>query len=313
MSARLFDLAIAVLAARQYGVVARAQVLNLGGTDRMISARLASGAWRRLAPGVYVLASHPDTWRQRLVALALAAGPDAVVSHEAAAALHGLDGYPPKSIVVTVAHPNHQRSRLGVIHQLTDADPRDVTVVDGIRVTTVARTIVDLAALGRRRRLADAMSDAVVGRKVRVTEVRAVFQRLARRGKPGVRLMRGVLAEYELGAGIPESRLEQRGLEVLARGGIPRPRLGAPVPGWTAGSGRVDAIFEREKVIVEFDGRRWHSRRKDAERDRARDHAAARAGYVVLRFTWWDVINDPEGVCAIVRDVLANRRRRAAA
>lgn len=312
MTARAVDTAVAVLAAGQHGVVSRAQVLAAGGTDRVIATRLASGAWRRLAAGVYVLASHAGSWRQRLVALALAAGPEAVVSHEAAAALHGLDGYPPGPAVVTLSHPNHQRSLLGRIHQLTDVDPRDVTVVDGIRVTTVARTIVDLAALGRRRRLADAMSDAVVAGKVRIAAVRELFRRLARRGKPGVRLLRALLSEYEPGAGIPESRLERRGLAVLARGGIRRPRLGAPVPGWTPGSGRVDAVFDGERVIVEFDGRRWHTRRRDSERDRARDHAAARAGYVVLRFTWWDVVNDPEGTCAIVRDVLKGRRRAAA-
>jgi hypothetical protein len=305
MTARAIDAAMAELAGRQHGVFSRDQLLAAGGSDRMVSRRLAAGRWVRVGPGVYGLPGHPGGFRRRLMALVLVAGHGAVVSHEAAAWLHGLAGWPPRRAVVTVAHPRHTRSPLGVVHQLCDHEVVPHTVVDGIPVTTVARTFMDLAALRRRRRLEHSLDDALAQGRVRLGEVEAVLVRLGRRGKTGTRLLRAVLAERAPGPGVAESVLERRARRLLADHGLPQPRWQAPFPGRQPGGGRVDGLYGAERLVIELDGRRWHTRAADFDADRRRDRELTLAGYRLLRFSWPDITTDPDGVARQVREALA--------
>src|SRR5215207_9829171 len=103
------DSAVAMFAQAQLGVFARFQLLEVGVTQRVIDRRLQVGRWVRLAPGVYGLPSHPDSWAQQLWVTYLAAGQDAVVSHHAAAASFHVRQFPPGRLTVTVPHPQHQR------------------------------------------------------------------------------------------------------------------------------------------------------------------------------------------------------------
>src|SRR3954454_13592628 len=105
----MLDAIVAELAARQLGVFARFQLLDRGVTQRVIDRRLASGRWIRLAPGVYGLPGHRDSWAQRLWVVYLAAGFDSMVSHESAAASFRVRQFPEGPLTVTVPHPRHQR------------------------------------------------------------------------------------------------------------------------------------------------------------------------------------------------------------
>jgi hypothetical protein len=103
------DGAVAGLAERQFGLFSRAQVLSAGGTGSLIDRRLRSTRWLKVAEGVYGLPVWPDSWRRRLMAACLEAGPTAVVSHQSAAALHKLPTFCEGPVVVMLAHGDHQR------------------------------------------------------------------------------------------------------------------------------------------------------------------------------------------------------------
>jgi very-short-patch-repair endonuclease len=105
----------------------------------------------------------------------------------------------------------------------------------------------------------------------------------------------------------PQSVLERALFEALARGGLPAPRRQVPLPGRGSVEGIVDAAYPDTRVVLEADGRRWHTRVRDLKRDHDRDADVSRAGWLALRFTYEQIMGDPGGVAAVVRDVRAVR------
>ena len=298
MTARTVDLAIAALAALQFGAFSRAQALTRGATDQLIQRRLAARAWARVAPGVYRLPSHPPSWEQRLSVASLAM--DAVVSYQAAAALHGLATFGPAPVTVTVPHGGSRRPALAVVHQSSRLLPDHVTTVRGLPVTTVERTLVDLAGVCRRARLEQVVDDAVAARRTTVQRLCDCFDDLARPGRTGGALLRTVLADRQPGYVPPASALEARLLRVLKEGGLPRPVLQFRHPGRLPVDGRVDCAYPDHRLLIEVDSRRWHSRWGDQVADRRRDAEALAAGYRTLRFSHDDLGRRPAWVCDMV-------------
>ncbi|MGQ0521377.1 MAG: DUF559 domain-containing protein [Actinomycetota bacterium] len=301
----MVDEAVAALAATQYLLFARAQALGLGATEKVIEGRLRTGRWLPVLPGVYSLPGMAPSWRRDLMAACLQAGPGAVVSHEAAAALHGVDTFPPGPVVVTVAHGDHQHLRTGRLRQSTDLGPHHRTVVDGIPVTTPARTLVDLAAHTHPGRLRIALDSALAARTCSPEDVRCCLEELRRPGKRGLRKL-GALLESRSDGRVPApTTLERRLKRVLREGGLPAPVREHELPWARDTQGRVDFAYPRQRIIVEADSRRWHTRERDFEADRRRDREAQLAGWDVYRFTWDDLRTCPEDVVATVRRALA--------
>ncbi|MGH8985871.1 MAG: type IV toxin-antitoxin system AbiEi family antitoxin domain-containing protein [Acidimicrobiia bacterium] len=301
MTARAVDEAISAIARRQFGVVARRQALQCGATPSLVRRRVAAGLWIRVADGVYRLRDFPPSWHASLLTAVLATIGTAVVSHEAAAAMHGLATFRPGRVVVTIRH-GAGRQRHGVtVHQLDDLAPEHITTLDAIPVTTIARTLIDLAAVCRRGRVAYALEEALADELVTVESLCRCFDAVARPGKPGVRTLRVLLAMHSPGYVPPRSKLERLLLRVLRDGGLPRPRMQYPFPGRLPGESRVDAAFPEAKLIIGADSRRWHTRRNDFAVDRRRDNEATLAGWRTLRFTWTDLTKDPASVTAAVR------------
>ena len=168
MTARDVDHALADLAARQYGAFSRSQALLLGASPGLVHRRLAAGTWLPAADGVYRLRGRAASWEGSLMTACLATGTGAVVSHQAAAALHCLASFPPGPVVVTVRHGTTRVTHLAKIRQSTDLRAEHATVVAGLPVTTLARTIVDLAGVCGRDRLEHALDDAVVRRDLTI-------------------------------------------------------------------------------------------------------------------------------------------------
>ncbi|MBA2752138.1 MAG: DUF559 domain-containing protein [Actinobacteria bacterium] len=292
------------LASRQYGSFSRVQALDLGVDDDVARRRLSAGRWVRHAPGVYGLPGWPVSWRRSLWAAYLDAGPGAVVSHESAAALHELTSFRPGPLTLTVAHGAHQRPGEATVHQSRDLATVHCVRIDGFPVTTVERTLIDLAATTRRARLALALDDACLTRRCRLQDVRALFEELRRPGKPGMRRLGLLLAARGPGYVPPDSVLERRLLRVLSRGGIRPPVLQASLPWRASCPNRVDGLYRSERVIVECDGRRWHSRMETMAEDRRRDREAQLHGYRVYRFVWEEVTKEATMVCATLRRAL---------
>ena len=294
------------LAVRQWGLFTRVQVLALGGDDGLIARRVRAGRWIMVVPGVYALPGWPDSWRRRLWLAHLDLGPESVVSHEAAAALHGLTLFPPDEIVLTVANGAHPRRDGGMtVIQSTDLQDDHITHVEGLPVTTVARTFFDLASRASHGRLGQSLDQAHVTRTCSITDVQRLYDSLRRPGKPGMATLRRVLAERGPGYVPPESVLERRLIRVLEAGISQRPVRQHSFT-WRSGvTARVDLVYLPQQVIVEGDGRRYHARLDQMAADRRRDREAQNHGCRVYRFGWDEITKEPELVCETVRQALA--------
>jgi putative AbiEi antitoxin of type IV toxin-antitoxin system/uncharacterized protein DUF559 len=305
------DVRATVLAASQGGVVSRAQAQACGLTPRMIDYRVSSGRWQRVHQGVYAVAGLPPSWLTVVWAAILAAGDGAVVSHETALLLQGLPDrlVPRQPVTVTARHGVHTRVAGAVVHQCRELPPRHVERHrSGLVVTTPARAIVDVGATVGTRHLGVLVDEIIVGRIASLAQISCCLRDVARRGKPGVRALGGVLDDRGPGYVPPHSVLERELFAVLAAGGLPEPQRQVPLPGRGAIEGLVDSAYPDVKLVIEADGRRWHTRVRDLARDHQRDAEAARAGWQTVRLLYEQIIGDPEEACAIVRDVRKARR-----
>ena len=282
-------------AADQAGAITRRQLLAHGMSRSAIDRRLRVGALRPELPGVYAVAGSPDTVARRRWVGLLAAGPTAVLSFDSAARIHPLSGVAATGpVVVTVPHSGSQSLPGVVVHQISDLAPEHVIHVDGLPVTTVARTIVDLAATWRRGRLGLALEDAISARQTTEAEVGACLRSVARRGKPGVHKLASLLDERGPGKVPPASVLERDFFRMVATSPLPDPQRQHPLPRVDGVRGLVDAAWPEVKLIVEVDGRRWHQRIKDLKRDRDRDLQAAAQGWLVVRLLHEHIVGAPE-------------------
>lgn len=304
----LIDRAVACLAGNQYLLFSRGQVVGAGGDDALIRRRCRSGQWLRVAPGVYSLPGARPTYLRSLWKAHLTAGPRSTVSHESAAALLGYTGFPRKPIVLTVPHPLHPRVEGAVVHQISDLEPRWIWRLGDLPVTVPGRVFVDLAPFCSKARLAVVLDDALLsGRASQGAVARCLFDVL-RPGKFGLEKLVALLEERGPGYVPPASELERLLFEALAAAGMDEPERQFPLPGRGAVEGLVDAAYVPEKLILEADGRRWHTRMRDFPRDSLRRNEAARVGWQTLDFLWDEIKFDPEGVAATVRDVRQQRQ-----
>jgi very-short-patch-repair endonuclease len=269
--------AIVRLAARQHGVVARGQLFALGFGRGAIANRLARGRLHRVHPGVYAV-GRPDLPPGGMWAAAvLACGPDAVLSHRSAAALWGL--HPGEASRVDVTAPGRRRrNRPGIqLHQPRALDANERTVRLGIPITTVARTLLDLAGVVPPRRIRQAFDQAERLGLLDLTAVEALLAR-AKRSK-GIGVLRALVREC---TEPPDTRseLEEKFVELCREHNLPLPAMNCVVASHT-----VDALWPRQRLVVELDGFAFHRSREAFESDRARDADLQLAGYRVIRVT----------------------------
>ena len=231
------------------------------------------------------------------MAAVLAFGPTAVLSHRSAAALWGLRPTARSRIEVTV--PNWRRARQAVQVHVASLLPDEATVEKGIPVTTVTRTLLDLASLLDRRQVERAINEAEVRRLADPLSLEDLIARHRRRA--GTRVLKHILASGALGEGVTRSELEERFLELVDRAGLPRPELNASVE--VAGRWiECDCLWRQRRVVVELDGHAYHRTRAAYERDRVRDRSLQAAGWRVVRVTWRHL---HEGRLELVADLQA--------
>jgi Protein of unknown function (DUF559) len=297
------DHAIADLSARQGGFVRREQAIELGLTRNQIGQRLKDGRWRSVGKYGYRLFDMNDPM-DRLRA-AVAALPDAIVSHESAAELHGIPRVPRGRAVVST-HSQTTHFFPGVVVRRThDLDTDDVVVVSELPTTTAPRTIIDLAAVVSPPHLEAIVDESIAAGTVAIEELVAVRDRVTRRGKPGMKALGGVL-DHRAPGPARGTGLERKGAALLIDAGLPEPEYEYPIP-WEEGR-RFDAAYPDQRLAIEWDSIRWHTQLDAFQRDRERDRAAQLHGWRVLRFTWYDVSERPEHVVATVRAALAANR-----
>lgn len=270
--------ALAELASGQHGVVSVHQLYLLGFSRYAVQRLVALGHLHRIYRGVYAVGHTALKPQGRLMAAVLACGPDAVASHQQAAWLHELRRGWGGAIHVTAPG----RSRHGPpeikLHRVRSLHPEDVTRVDNIPVTSVARTLFDLADSLPEPRLGRAFEEA---ERRGVLDGRAVERVCERgRGRRAVTLARAALAEAHPNQPMTRSELERAFLEFCGEIGVPPPSTNV----WVHGQ-EVDAAWLDHAVVVELDSYEYHRTRAAFERDRARSAELIVADAKPLRVT----------------------------
>jgi hypothetical protein len=288
----------------QHGLITHAQALAAGLSHRQIRYRVRGGSWSEPRPGVYSTTAALDSWEAAVLAVVLAI-PGAVASHRTALWLHGIARLG-KSDVIEVTVPfGYNRSLPGVrTHQSRSLAAVDQTSVRNVPTMTAARTVIDLAGqLGIADRLA-VLDEAICSRAARrkVVYARALALRFGRRG------VRIIIEATRPGAERNfRSWLERHAATVLAEAGLPTPRWNVTLTDRRGRIGTVDAVLgPRERIVLEFDGLRFHSTPAQRQRDVARDRRVLLTGRIPLRFTYEDVVRRPAQMIAEIREALGS-------
>jgi very-short-patch-repair endonuclease len=296
--------AIVDLVARQQGVVTHAQLAEIGVGRRTLDRWLASGRLRTVHRDVYGFGPQPLVRRGKWLAAVLAMGPGAFLSHESAAALWGLTGDRQK---IHVNAPRGRQVRPGrrsgiKVHRCRFAAD-EITVRDGVPVSTVARTLFDLAERSTPNELKSAWDEADRLKRLRVPEVARVYdlgrgRRLARaRIKPFLLVEARHIEDTA-------SPLEERFAAFVVAYQLPPPQTNVLVEG-----DEVDVLWPEACLIVELDSWEFHAHRAAFEKDRDRDTDHLLAGYRTIRITHRRLSDEPERLAAQIRALLIQSRR----
>ena len=272
------DAAIAALAERQHGVVARAQLLAVGVERTAVKRRIHAGRLHRLYRGVYAVGHRAVSVRGWWMAAVLAT--NGVLSHRSAGALWSVRPWAGR-IELTV--PTGMSQRPGLLLHRAVLAPDEITIRDGIPVTTPARTLLDLAGVLQRHQLQQAVNEA--------ERLRLEGPQLDRHPtKRGIRALRTLAPPT-----YTRTDLEARFTTFLNDRRFPRPQTNVLIEGK-----EVDAVWPEHRLIVELDSWEYHRTREAFESDRRRDRRLAAAGWTVLRVTWRD-LDDPDALEAELR------------
>jgi hypothetical protein len=284
---RQWDLACGRTAARQHGLITRAQVLANGMSESALRHRVERGRLQALHPGVYTLPGVPDSWdRQLLAACYWSTG---VASHRSAAQLYRLPGCRDARLEVTVHHC-HLPPRCGILLHFTDRlPPHHRNQIGAIPVTSIERTLFDLGAVLPRRHVGITVDDALRRSLTSLGRLHRCLKEIGGRGRRGTAALRQVLADRTALPRIPESPLESMFLELVSRSPLPRPEVQYEIWEGARFLARVDFAYPAAKVAIELDGFEFHSGRESFDHDRRRLTAISALGWRLQLLTHTDV------------------------
>ena len=274
------DRALAELAARQWGVASLAQLRALGIGARAVQLRAAAGRLHRLHRGVYAVGHRMLRPEGHRLAAVLACGPGAVLSHRSAAAHWELLATSQERIDVTATRGRHRVPGIR-LHTSRSLDAQDTTSHQGIPITTVHRTLLDLAATARSDQLENALAQAM---HLQLYDQRAIDDVIARsNGHRGTNVLKEATKQEPR---ITKSMWEIRMLRLVRGAGLPEPICNMALHAPDHGECHPDFYWPAYGLIVETDGWEAHRTLAAFRNDRAKDAALTAAGYKVLRFTW---------------------------
>jgi len=280
--------------AKQHGVISRKQALEHGMSRSQIEGRLANGFWVQLANGVYAVSTSGPTWERQLWA-AVRVHPAAYAAGRSAGFLHGMPGFLRSRPEVLAPFPGNGRAPLGRVIRSRHFASVATTTVQDYTVTSVAETILTLAMRETRNSLERIIDNELARRSCSIADFNPILQRLKKANFAGLSSLRSIVrSRSEDAYQPPMSELERLLYRLLDRPEFPPFRRQAPMD-YPRLAATTDAFIPQWRLIVEADGRRWHSREADFEKDRARDNAAAAAGLVVVRFTYRMLKDDAAG------------------
>ena len=290
--------ALAALAGDQYGVVSLTQLYLLGFSRMQVRRMVASGQLHRLYRGVYAVGHAALQPRGRLLAAVYACGPAAVASHNQAAWMHDLRRGWGRWIHVTTPQRGRKAPAGIRLHRVRSLHDEDVTVVERIPVTSVARTLVDCTETLPRPQHVRLFEES---ERRGVLDARAVRRACGRSsGRHAATLGRAALAEAHPHQPMLRSELEREFLAFCREIGAPPPSMNV----WVHGQ-EVDAAWLDSDVVVELDSYEYHGTRAAFERDRARSAELAVAEIQAIRVTPWRLAKDRERLRTQLLSLLA--------
>jgi len=281
------------LARAQHGVVSTAQLRAAGVGEHAVRRRVEGRRLRKVHRGVYAVGPMRIEQHGRWMAAVLACGEGAALSHRSAAALWGIRPFAAAEVTTPT---EGGRRRRGILLHRGEVDGQ-VAHRFRIPVTIPARTVFDLAGVLSLRELERAFDEAERLRLLRLGALETLLQTTP--GRRGAANLRVVIASHKPGSTRTRSYLEETFFAACGRHGVPRPEVNVEISGDT-----VDFLWRDARLVVETDGEGSHRTRCAFEEDRARDVRLALLGYRVIRFTYRQVEDDPDGVAAAVRALL---------
>ena len=293
----------------QHGVVGRMQLDDLHVTKAQLGHWVRSGRLGRVAPRVWRVAGAPVTWEQRLHVGLLALGRMSWVSHDAAAQLHGFDRTPSDRVEFLVLRRRRAAEFSELVHSTRRWGPSDEVTIDGLRVTSATRTILDLANVQVHPDRLKAAIDTAVRLETSAPEtLRVRLQAIRGRGRTGVRMIDQLLEDSG-----GHTMLERKFLELMSSAGLPRPEPQVVFRDGHTGRviARVDFLYRDFNLVVEVSGQLGHSSPSERARDAHRRNELQDLGLVVYEFTWEDITRRPAWVIAEMRAELRPHHSRS--
>lgn len=296
--------ALAEIIVRQHGVVSRTQALDVGVTRHQIDRRVATGEWTPLARGVYRHHLVPAGWEARLMAACLSV--DGVASHRSAIRNHDVRGHRSPVVEVSIEQGRWRPPGNFRIHQTTQIDRIDLTEVNGIPTTGLARSVLDFAAVSSPERTNALIDVLLVDRRLSLADLTDVLVRHSRKGRDGCGRLRTALDERIGESGVPRSDFSRMVARLLVAHGLPKPEFEFEITDAAGRIGFVDLAYPDARIAIELDSVRWHLNRVSFERDPVRRNRVVNAGWTPLSFTWKAYFERP---FELVTTVSTARRR----
>jgi predicted transcriptional regulator of viral defense system len=298
------DQALALLAEQHHGIFATQHVKAVGMSKRDADWRVASGVWIVLHRGVYRHAGTPLSWRGKLLAACWAGGMRAAASHRSAAELWELPGR--RIDMVEIMCPRWRRARHDglIVHETKVLTALDITAVDGIPVTTVNRTLLDLGAVCAPATVERALENALRRDLTTLKSLKPMLARLGRQGRNGAGVLRALVDERDPDQSPTESDMETWLLQVLRANGLP-PAVPQYVIRDAAGRfvARVDAAIMEWRIALEYESIQEHTGKSALLRDNPRRRKIGRAGWTPLGVTIEDLKCGGTELCSDIRAI----------
>jgi very-short-patch-repair endonuclease len=279
------------LAERQHWVVGLRQLKTLGFTDAAVTHLISDGRLYRLHRGTYAVGNPRTSVRGRWMAAVIAVGSGVLPSRGGGAV--GAEDERPEGDRRDCDRQSRRRRRGITVHVTRDLHPDDCTKIDGIPVTSLARTLLDLAEVVSPTQLHRAFEEA---ERLQILDMRSIHAVLERsNGRRGAAKLRALLDYDPSTAAQTRSELERLFLDFVRARELPPPSVNVMVAGY-----EVDAYWRQAKLVIELDSYSHHGHRSAFERDRTKQAELRLAGYEVLRLTHHKLTREAEWVAATI-------------
>jgi very-short-patch-repair endonuclease len=292
------------LAARQYRVVTRQQLIALGYTEEMINHDLETGRLQAWHQSVFAVGHRPLSRHALCMASVLFRGEGALISYQSAVWLWGLERTLEIPVHVSVRWRGHAQDAIGLHHCPTLRD-EDIAETESLPVTAIPRTLLDYASVAKGYRLERAVDRADRLGLLDLAAIDRITDEV--RGHRGRGPLRRAMVIYRE-SGFTRSGGEKRMLAALADSGVRRPTVNNFINGY-----ELDFYWEEERLAVELDSWEQHRDRRSFEEDRKRQEELAMAGIEIIRITGRRLKREPRKVARRIAEHLDRRRQPRAA